>query len=74
MHMAIRIKVVMAIDGDMISSVLDAARYFLLVTASSDGTVIHKDALIADIEDNVIQHRLGILGTGTGGNAHQPSR
>jgi hypothetical protein len=41
-------KVVLAIDGDRISPVLDAARCFLLVTARPDGALIHRKEIITD--------------------------
>lgn len=41
-------KVVLAVDGNRISPVLDVARCFLLVTANSDGELIRKEAHIAD--------------------------
>jgi predicted Fe-Mo cluster-binding NifX family protein len=43
-------KVVLAIDRDRISPLLDAARCFLLVIASSDGAVIRKEVLIDDTD------------------------
>ena len=42
------VKVVLPIDGDRISPVLDAARTFVLVTAGSDGSLTPKEVLVAD--------------------------
>ncbi len=55
-------KVVLAIDGDRISPVLDAARCFLLVTTSSDGALIRKDVLIADTDPVTKAKRIAELG------------
>jgi predicted Fe-Mo cluster-binding NifX family protein len=60
MHM----KVVLAIDGDRISPVLDAARCFLLVIASSDGALIRKKVLIADADPITKAKRIAELGEG----------
>jgi len=62
MLMPICVKVVLAIDGDRISPVLDAARYFLLVTASTDGVLIRKEALIADADPVTKAKRIVELG------------
>jgi len=62
MLMAIYMKVVLAIDGDRISPVLDAARCFLLVTASTDGVLIRKEALIADADPVTKAKRIVELG------------
>jgi predicted Fe-Mo cluster-binding NifX family protein len=43
-------KVVIAIDRDRISPLLDAARSFLLVIASADGALSRKEVLIADAD------------------------
>ena len=48
--MAMHMKVVLAIDRDRISPVLDAARCFLLVLASSDGALVSKEVLIHDAD------------------------
>ena len=42
------VKVVLPIDGNRISPVLDAARTFVLVTAGSDGSLTPKEVLVAD--------------------------
>lgn len=55
-------KVVLAIDGDRISPVLDAARCFLLVTANSDGALICKKVLIADADPVTKAKRIVELG------------
>jgi predicted Fe-Mo cluster-binding NifX family protein len=43
-------KVVLAIDSDRISPVLDSARCFLLVTPRSDGALIRRKMHIADAD------------------------
>ena len=55
-------KVVLAIDRDRISPVLDAARYFLLVIASSDGALIRKEVIIADADPVTKVKRIAELG------------
>jgi predicted Fe-Mo cluster-binding NifX family protein len=60
----IRMKVVLPIDGDRISPVLDAARTFLLVTASSDGALTRKAVLIADADPVTKAKRIAKLGGG----------
>ena len=52
----------MAIDGDRVSPVLDAARCFLLVTASSDGALIRREMFIADADPVTKAKRIGELG------------
>ena len=62
--MAIPMKVVLAIDRDRISPVLDAARCFLLVIASSDGSLIRKEVLIDDADPFTKAKRIAELGGG----------
>jgi predicted Fe-Mo cluster-binding NifX family protein len=50
MLLLIRVKVVLPTDEDRIAPVLDAARWFLVVTASLDGALIRKEVLIADAD------------------------
>ena len=40
-------KVVLSMDGDRITPVFEATRFFLLVTTCSDGVLIHREVLIA---------------------------
>jgi predicted Fe-Mo cluster-binding NifX family protein len=56
------VKVVLAIDRDRISPVLDAARCFLLVTAGSSGALIRKRLLIADADPVTKAKRIAQLG------------
>jgi predicted Fe-Mo cluster-binding NifX family protein len=55
-------KVVLPIDGDRISPVLDVARSFALVTAGSDGTVNRQEVLIADADPIAKVRRIAELG------------
>jgi predicted Fe-Mo cluster-binding NifX family protein len=55
-------KVVLPVDGDRISPVLDAARSFLLVTASSGGALTRKEVLIADADPVTKAKRIAKLG------------
>jgi predicted Fe-Mo cluster-binding NifX family protein len=55
-------KVVLAIDRDRISPVLDAARCFLLVIASSDGALSRNEVLIDDADPVTKAKRIAELG------------
>jgi predicted Fe-Mo cluster-binding NifX family protein len=56
------VKVVLPIDGDRISPVLDAARTFVLVTAGPDGALTQKEVLVADADPVTKAKRLAELG------------
>jgi predicted Fe-Mo cluster-binding NifX family protein len=58
----IAMKVVLAIDRDRISPVLDAARCFLLLIASSDGALSRKEVFIADADPVTKAKRIAELG------------
>lgn len=55
-------KVIMPTDSDRISPVLDTARSFLLVTASSNGALTRKEMLIADADLVTKAKRIAELG------------
>ena len=57
-------KVVLASDRDRISPVLDSARCFLLVIASTDGALIRKEVLIDDADPVTKAKRISELGGG----------
>ena len=56
------VKIVLPIDGTRVAPVLDAARWFLLVTANSDGAVKCKQVLIADSDPVTKTKRIAELG------------
>jgi predicted Fe-Mo cluster-binding NifX family protein len=58
----VHMQVVLAIDGDRISPVLDAARYFLLVTAGLDGALTHRKKYIAEADPVTKAKRIVELG------------
>lgn len=58
------VKVVLAMDGERISPVLDAARSFAVVSASADGTLTREEAVVAG-EDQVAKAK-GIAALGAG--------
>jgi predicted Fe-Mo cluster-binding NifX family protein len=55
-------KIMVAIDGDRISPVLDAARCFLVVTTGSDGVLIRRKINIADTDPVTKAKRIVELG------------
>ncbi|MBN1605668.1 MAG: hypothetical protein JW940_03505 [Polyangiaceae bacterium] len=55
-------KAVLPIDGNRISPVLDAARTFVLVAASSDGALTRKEVVIADEDPVTKAKRIAQLG------------
>lgn len=55
-------KVVLAIDGQRISPLLDAASCFVLVTASPDGALTRKESLIAEADPVAKARRIADLG------------
>ena len=57
-------KIVLAIDRDRISLVLDAARCFLLVIPGSDGALMRRKAHIADADPVTKAKRIAELGGG----------
>jgi hypothetical protein len=57
-------KVVLAIDRDRISPVLDATRCFLLVIAGSDGALSRKEVLIDDADPITKAKSIAELGGG----------
>lgn len=57
-------KVVLPMEGDRISPVLDAARSFALVTAGSDGALSRKEMLITDADTVTKAKRIAELGAG----------
>jgi predicted Fe-Mo cluster-binding NifX family protein len=44
------VKVLIPIDGDRVSPVLDAARFFILVDTGPDGALVRRQVLIADAD------------------------
>lgn len=62
MHKSFYMKVVLAIDGDRISPVLDAARRFLVVTPRLDGALIRQEVLVSDADPVTKAKRIVELG------------